>query len=266
MDLENLFLKLGYTKEEYEKIVSSYQLNRLKKETLYDKVLENYKFLLSLGYTREEVIRMTKTLPSIYGYSIENMKQKIEDIMLLGYTREDVIKITKTLPSIYGYSIENMKQKIIDIMSLGYTREEVIRMTKTLPSLYAYSIENMKQKIEDIMSLGYTREEVIKMTKSHPTLYGYSIENIRQKITFYDSIDMHELAIIDSKRLIQSVDLSYARYIFYREKGIEISMNNYGSLFISNKQFEKSYGITKKELLEKYNYRRYMEEQNDRII
>ena len=152
------------------------------------------------------------------------------------------------------------------MMSLGYTREEVLKMTKSLPSIYSLSIESIKQKIIDMMSLGYTKEEVLKMTKSFPSIYGLSIENIKQKITFYDSIDMHELAIVDPMLLMQSVDVSYARYAFYREMGIEISMSNYRGLFINNKQFEKRYGITKKELLEKYNYKRFMEEQKNKTI
>ena len=142
-------------------------------------------------------------------------------------------------------------------------------MTKSLPSIYGYSIESIKQKIEDIISLGYTKEEVIKMTKSLPSIYGYSIENMKQKIDFYDSIDMHELAVIDSKRLMQSVNLSYARYSFYIDRETDINMKNYRKLFVRQKQFEKAYGITKKELLEKYDYNKYKEEkekENGRII
>ena len=133
-------------------------------------------------------------------------------------------------------------------------------MTKTLPSIYGLSIESMKQKIDDMIALGYTKEEVIKMTKKLPTIYGLSIESMKQKIDFYDSIGMHELAVINPKQLMQSVNLSYARYLFYKYKGIDIDMNNYRKLFIGQKQFEKAYGITKKELLEKYDYNKYKEE------
>ena len=215
----------------------------------------------------EEVIKMTKNLPSIYSLSIENVKQKIEDMVSLGYSKEEIIKMTKSLPTIYGFSIENMKQKIEDMVSLGYSREEVIKMTKILPAIYSYSIENMKQKIEDMVSLGYSREEVIKMTKSLPAIYGYSIENMKQKINFYDSIKMHELAVIDTKQLMQSVALSYARYQFYLSRGITVDMSNYKKLFLGNKQFEKQYGIGKTELLMLYNYEQFMEErENDRTI
>ena len=222
--------------------------------------------MIALGYTKEEVIKMVKSLPSVYSYSIESIKQKIEDMIALGYTKEEVIKMTKSSPSIYGLSIESIKQKIEDIIALGYTKEEVIKSTKSLPSIYGYSIENMKQKIEDMIALGYTKEEVIKMTKNLPALYGYSIENIKQKIEFYDSVSMHELAVINPKLLMQSVNLSYARYSFYIDRGIDIDMKNYRKLFISQKQFEKAYGISKKELLEKYDYNKYKEERKMNLL
>lgn len=40
MNLEDLFLKLGYTKEEYQIIVSNYALIRTKDTTIYNKYLE----------------------------------------------------------------------------------------------------------------------------------------------------------------------------------------------------------------------------------
>ena len=234
MTLKEEFIKLGYTEEDYEIIRNNYAVNQIKDETLIKKLKDNFAFLLKMGYTKEEVVKMTKSSPSIYGLSKENIKQKIKDMN-----------------------------------TLGYTKEEVIKMTKSLPQIYSYSIENMKQKIEDIISLGYTKEEVIKMTKSLPQIYGLSIESMKQKIDFYDSIDMHELAVINPKQLMQSVNLSYARYSFYKDRGIDIDMNNYGKLFVGQKNFEKAYRITKKELLEKYDYNKYKEEkekENGRII
>lgn len=53
---------------------------------------------------------------------------------------------------------------------------------------------------------------------------------------------------------MQSTKLSYARYQFLKEKGIEIDETNYRNLFIDQKHFEQQYGIKKQELLEKYAY------------
>ena len=186
-----------------------------------------------------------------------------EEFIKLGYTEEDyeIIKNNYSVIHIKDEAlIKRLKDNFSFLLKMGYTKEEVIKMTKGLPSIYSLSKESIKQKIEDIISLGYTKEEVIKMTKSFPPIYGLSTENMKQKIEFYDSIDMHELAVIDSKRLMQSVNLSYARYSFYIDRETDINMKNYRKLFVRQKQFEKAYGITKKELLEKYDYNKYKEE------
>lgn len=62
---------------------------------------------------------------------------------------------------------------------------------------------------------------------------------------------------------MQSTALSYARYEFYKEKGIDINMDNYKKLFVGQKIFENQYGINKQELLEKYNYNNFLEEKNN---
>ena len=175
----------------------------------------------------------------------------------LGYTEYDISEITNTYPISdmkEGTLINNIKRNYTFLVKLGYSQEEVITMTKYFPTIYSYSIENIQQKIKDIKQLGYSQEEVIKMTKSLPAIYGHSIENIQQKIEFYDYINLHSLAIVSTKSLMQSTALSYAKYMFFLEKGIKIDETNYSKLFLSKKRFQKQYGITKEKLLEKYNY------------
>ena len=41
--------------------------------------------LKDLGYNDKEILKMTKTFPEIYGFSIENIKQKYNFIILLIY-------------------------------------------------------------------------------------------------------------------------------------------------------------------------------------
>ena len=255
-----LLCNLGYTNEESKEILSTYPLNTYKPETLKKRIEEINMYMEKLGYSRAELIKVTKSLPTIYGLSIDNIRQKIEDMEKLGYSKAEVIKMTKSLPSIYCLSIDNIKKKIEDMEKIGYSRAEVIKVTKSMPTIYGYSIDNIKQKIEDMEKLGYSKEEVIKMTKNLPAIYSLNIDNIKQKIDFYDSIGLHELAINDTKKLMQSVSLSYARYMFYKEKNIEITDESYKKLFIGQKRFEKVYGITKEELLEKYDYQAYIQQ------
>ncbi|MBR3175979.1 hypothetical protein IKF26_01075, partial [Candidatus Saccharibacteria bacterium] len=150
-------IKLGYEEDDAKDITSNITLSDL---NLSGKIYRNFVFLQELGYSRDEVIKMTKSLPTIYSLSIDNMKQKISDMQGLGYSRDEVIKMTKSLPAIYSYSIDNMKQKILDLQELGYSRDDVIKMTKSLPTIYSLSIDNMKQKISDMQELGYSQDDV----------------------------------------------------------------------------------------------------------
>ena len=217
---------------------------------------------IDLGYSKDEVIKMTKGFPSIYSYSRENIMQKIDDLKDLGYTQEDIIKMTKSLPTIYGYSMENIKQKINDLESFGFGKDEVITMTKGFPELYSLSTDNINQRMVDLKDLGYNQEEVVTMTKGFPALFGLSLENIKQKVEFYNSINLHSLPINDSKRLMQSTALTYARYMFYKDNGIQIDENNYYKLFIGQKRFEIQFGVKKDELLSRYNYTKYQEQKS----
>ena len=45
-----------------------------------------------------------------------------------------------------------------------------------------------------------------------------------------------------------------------KEKGIEITAQDHKKLYIDDKVFEKRFGITKKIMLEKYNYEEYLEQ------
>lgn len=147
------------------------------------------------------------------------------------------------------------------LLQLGYSKEEI----KTI--LNSYPLCNLKKdtlllKIKEVyyllISLGYSHEDVIKMTKVLPSLFGLSIENIKQKITFLKQIDLDFIAVDDTKKLMQSIDSTYARYMFFKDRGIVINEENYRRLFYNAKQFEKQYGIDKTTLLERYNYQEYI--------
>ena len=182
-ELRGLLRELGYSEEDSNVIINDYVNDRYKPETLKERIRENFNFFYDLGYTQEEIIRMTRREPKTFSFSIENLKQKIEGLKELGFEKEDSIKMTVLAPTIYGLNIETIKQNMQELQDLGYTQEEVIKTSKRGPAILTYSIEdNIKQKIEDMKQLGYTQKEIVKMTKNLPAIYGFSIENMKQKI------------------------------------------------------------------------------------
>ena len=253
-DLFYYLTKFGYNKTQI--------INMIKKLpnicTLgINNIIEKFNLLLEIGYNKEQIIKITVKQSHILAYSIDNMKKKINDLKKIGYRNDQIIKITTNLPSIYGLSINNIGKKINDLIEIGYKKNDIIIMSLILPSIYSYSIENIKQKINDLMSLGYTKEEVIQMTIKFPALFGSTFGNIKEKVGFYKEKNMDFWIVKNTKYLMQSIELTYARYCFLLDIGIEINKNNYTKLFVCQSDFKKQYKITTSEILEKYNYDEY---------
>lgn len=162
----------------------------------------------------------------------------------------------------------NIKRNFEFLKEIGSTKDQILNMTVSFPVIYGYSIENMKQKLEDMINLGYTKDQVIEMTLSFPAIYSCNIENIKRKILYLRKIGLGDVIIKNPKQLMQSVDLTYARYEYLtKKKNIKITYKNYAQLFKSAKSFEKNYGIKKSDLLQKYPYNKKIESKTgDKIL
>ena len=182
----------------------------------------------------------------------------------MGYSYEDVIIMFKKMPAIISYSNKNRTERFNYLLSLGYQKEEVLYITKNCPDIYAYSDETLNEKIENIKSFGYTMESIIKMTKNFPMLYASSVENIKEKLEFYQSIRLTDFILKDTKNLMQSIDLSYARWEFFKYKKISIDNENYRLLFRDQGYFKRVFGFSNQGLIKMYNYDKYLEEQNNK--
>ena len=112
---KQILIDLGFEEKEAKIILNTSSSHLLKDSTLVIKIYEIYDFLINLGYTKNDIIKIAKTLSNMFCYNVENMQQKIDDMMLLGYTKVEVMKMIKNLPSIFCYTIENIKQKMEDM-------------------------------------------------------------------------------------------------------------------------------------------------------
>ena len=145
--------------------------------------------------------------------------------------------------------------------NIGYNDEEIDKILFD-SNLVFIKESTLLKKLSDIynllISLGYSKSDVIKMTKLLPSLYSLSIENIKQKIIFLKESNLDFVILNDTKKLMQSIDLTFARYMYFKDNGITITSSNYRKLFYGNKVFEKQYSIDKITLLDKYNYQEYI--------
>lgn len=248
----NFFESFGYMKLQIIKMIVSYP--SLCTYGL-DNLIKKIDFMKSLGYKDEEIIKITVAAPQVYGRSIDSIKQKIEELETLGYTREQVLKLMLLSPAILSSGIDNIKQKFSDLENLGYTKNEVLKITNFFPTVYGISMENVVGKVNTIMSFGYSRDEALKIIIGLPTILGYSNENLKEKFSFFVQVGLMDAPIVKARNLMQSVDLTYARFRFLTEEKKKcVSMKLVSSLFIGADSFKSIYKISKEELLKRYSY------------
>ncbi|MBQ2873455.1 MAG: hypothetical protein IJE89_05600 [Bacilli bacterium] len=247
-------LKLGFTEEQINTILTNYAILRLRKSNVSKLVGEMLDFFKNYGYSDEDIVKMSKLHPQIYGYSATNISQKILFLENLGYAKVEIIKMTKSCPQIFSLSTENIINKLEVMKGLGYKISNLLNMISRFPQILTLSNEYIVNKFNDLIGLGYTNKEVIKITIKLPQIWSLTMENITTKKEFYDSIGISSFILVKANLLMQSVELSYARYMFYMSIGKTIDSNNYMDIFCGQKRFETLYGKTNKDLIELYPY------------
>lgn len=141
------------------------------------------------------------------------------------------------------------------LQEIGYDEISIEKIMKWYSAyledtLYRYILDTF----EYFEKKSYSKKDIVKMTKLLPAIFGLSEENLNKKIEFYKEIDLEIIVMENTMRLMQSVELTYARYRFLNDLGININQDNYRKLFYDQKAFAKQYGITNKELLNRYSY------------
>lgn len=247
-------LDFGYNEREINKILSSSIIVKLKEETIYRKMVSISELLISVGYNKNEIIKIVKLHPRILGLTVENLKNKIDTLISLGYSIEIIKRITIKCPRIYSLNVRTIEEKVNNMMELGYTHKEVLEMIKIYPTIYTFNVLTMKNKIIEIMELGYSYEDIINLSKKFPQIYSLSIDNICEKVDFCNYMGLSDMIVKKKKILVQSVELSYTRYMFYKSMGIEINSSNCEMLFLSENVFIKRFNKTRNELLDLYKY------------
>lgn len=253
--LEECLSDFGFNKSQINHVLNSYSIYKSNKFTIYNLINSNNEWFISHGFSKQEIIKLVAIVPSIYAFSSSKIEIKYNYFISFGYTEEQTHKIFSRTPQIIGLSIENIESKINNYNKLGIPKEDIIKMSLMFSGFYSISEDNVNNKIKDLINLGFTYEQVIKMIKLFPAILSLSIETIKEKIDFYRELNILDFIIENPKCLMQSVNLSYARYMFYlMEKNDVINSNTSRRLFVGDKQFSKQFKVTKKELLKRYSY------------
>ena len=186
----------------------------------------------------------------------------------LGYNDKEIDKIRNAY-IFRKYSEIGLYNKVSDIfnylLSFGYSHDDIIKITVCLPTVYGFSVDTINERLMDMIKLGYTKEEIIIMTRKMPSLFGRNIDDIRLKKKFYDKLNIGDIIIKSPIHLSQSIELSFARYVFYHRMGIKIDRGNANMLFMKQELFISKFGKTNEQLMKLYNYDEYLEKRKAKL-
>lgn len=211
---------------------------------------------VTLGYNDEEIFKIVKKNPFVSSLSLENITQKFNNLLMMGYKRNEIIKMTVKFPNLLDLSSSNIESKLKDLEDLGYISSDALYLTMKSPVIFSYSTDKLKNTIKCLEDHCYSKDTILDMTLKYPEIYGQSISLLEEKISFLQSINLDNYIKEYPQRLINSIELVYARYNFYLDNKITLDDKTSKELFFSNKRFFKKYKITKEELLETYPYYR----------
>lgn len=163
--------------------------------------------------------------------------------------------MTSSAPNIYGLKCASILYKLFSLCLYGYSKDEVIQIVFKAPSILTYSLSKINDNVNTIINLGYSKTQALSIIYMYPGILTNSNEKIKEKINFYKDNNIEFIVCNDSRQLIQSIELTYARLEFFKNNGIIINNLNYRKLYITNQKFLKQYKITKDELIKQYSYK-----------
>lgn len=208
--------------------------------------------LMCLTYSKNQIIKMSITLPQLIGYSDKHIENHYQELIKLGYTFNQIFTISTRYPQIFSLSPKTIKNKFTKLQTLNLTLKEIIKITIISPQIYGYDFLKIQKSIELLVKYNYQKEEIVKIITSFPAIFDVSLINLNKKLALYEVIGFHNIIVNKPHNLIQSYQLSYARLYFFLDNNIVINNTNYQELFLSQEKFLKKYNYSNQYLLNKY--------------
>jgi len=250
--VENYFSKLGITLAEFRKIV--YRCPNIYGYTI-ERTESYINYFKELGYPDDDIKYIIKNSSSLFNRSIITLKTLINDLMNYGIDKFKILNMGRNYPLLWTCSFDKIKSVIETLINLGFEKNQAINIISTASSLIGYDIDHIKEKFNSIISLGFNQVAVISMINTFPSLITCDINRTKKIVAFFTHINLKDKIVEKPKSIFkQSIETTYARYMFLKDNSVEINENTYGRLFFGWIWYKKKYGVTKETLLLKYPY------------
>lgn len=210
---------MGYTEDQISLILSSYPIRKQSESTLLYAIKNLTNFFHRNGVDNTDIVYITTIIPNIIMMSIENIKERIQELLQFGFLKSEVFQMLKTYPYLFEMSnqriqnkyqlfqemgfqasdcneifvkrpnllnrdLSSIKKRIQYLFDFGYDANDLLLVIRSVPELIDINQSTLTHKIEELKYFGFTQDEIIKITSYLPELYIYSKDEIEQKTKY----------------------------------------------------------------------------------
>ena len=252
---QELLEKLNFSQKTIKRIFNNEDVKVSTDETLYKHTKENVKGFFDYGFSIKDIIIIINKNPRCLTINFSTILGILNYLETLGFNKHKITKIIKLSPKLLDRNPESIEKRLKDIETLGYTREEVLKMFGDFSAIEELSLNKLSQMQKDLQTLGYTEEEIHKITLKFAQILTFSYERVSNIIEYLKSINLDKIILHSPSKVMQSVEKTHARYMYFKEEQDEIvTLENSDKLFTSSKRFQKRFGVSDEYLLNKYPY------------
>ena len=206
----DFFLDYGYSKKNTLKIFTNCGSLFDCNITVIKNKINDFK---SIGFSDTDIIKITSLIPSLFLTSSNIITDKFNYLLSFGYMDIDIIQIIKKIPILLKNSyLENINNRLDNLIKLGFNKDKVILITCNNPYIFLYSEECITNKFSSLKEI-IDKNDLIKICSEFPLVLGYSINNLLDKINYYKKIKSDDY-ISNPKVLIYPLELIKARYFY----------------------------------------------------
>lgn len=224
-----------------------------------EEILARFRDLQSLGYESKSLFKIISINPKIlinpleYVTDILNYFHKTKHNKI---TRKKVLGMTREMPDIFDYTIEEIDERIKDLQKLGFNETQALHLFLNYPHIIKKPNIFVESYIEMLLTLKYTHKEALIVLSMSRNIFKKSPEVVKGKLEFLISIGLKDAVLTNEFALIQSLEMFQAKYDFLLDKGYYTPALIKAFIFESSSRYKEHFLVSTKEIMVIYKARR----------
>ena len=201
--LEEYLLDIGYKEKQIQLLKNNYYLKREAPHTLIFSFKTLLQYLSKNGFSNQDFIDVTIKNPNLLGVSIENIKNRVQEVISLGFQKNQVFELIKGYPYLLEITKRTLQSRVKNLAKMGFSKEQIT----SLPILLSYDHSSFQKLFQNFVHVGYSKKETICLFAKDSSFIDYSEKELLKKVRKlkelgYDEESVYAISSLYPKLLV----------------------------------------------------------------